>query len=275
MTLSRRSFIGSSIGSGAVALGAMDTLVPSRVRAAQPAGQTPVQPASPFSSYTPDAIAREVVGVSHANLDRLRELVMPRPELANSAVDWGFGDWESALGAASHVGRPDIVEFLMAHGARPDIFTFTMMGNLDAVRAMIEAAPGLQRLGGPHGITLMNHARAGGDRATAVLEYLSTLEGADDAAVSQPVERPAAVLGLYTITDGATGRFTIAEGRRGFVFEMEAHSSRNLIHVGGLEFHPVGARRVRFKFAPAGAADELATVEITLGDRVIRAIRGA
>src|SRR4051812_40405389 len=55
-------------------------------------------------------VALEVVSVSHFNLDRLKELVELRPELAKANWDWAFGDWESAIGAASHVGRIDIVE---------------------------------------------------------------------------------------------------------------------------------------------------------------------
>ena len=53
------------------------------------------------------AVVREVVGVSHRDLARVRELVERQPALANATIDWGFGDWESALGAASHVGRRD------------------------------------------------------------------------------------------------------------------------------------------------------------------------
>ena len=55
-----------------------------------------------------DEIVAEVVGASHFNLDRVKELVDRRPELARATWDWSFGDWETALGAASHVGRKDI-----------------------------------------------------------------------------------------------------------------------------------------------------------------------
>ncbi|MEP7129055.1 MAG: hypothetical protein ABI729_09315, partial [Chitinophagales bacterium] len=68
------------------------------------------------------AVASEVVGVAHFNIDRLKELVDPRPELAKSQWDWGFGDWESAIAAASHVGRQDIVDYLITKGAVPTIF---------------------------------------------------------------------------------------------------------------------------------------------------------
>ncbi len=55
-------------------------------------------------------LVREMVGVSHGKIDRVKELLQQMPRLANAAIDHGFGDWESALGAASHVGRRDIAE---------------------------------------------------------------------------------------------------------------------------------------------------------------------
>src|SRR5687767_12061033 len=52
---------------------------------------------------TSDAIvARDLVGAAHNNLDRVKAMVSRHPELAKVSWDWGFGDWESALGAASH-----------------------------------------------------------------------------------------------------------------------------------------------------------------------------
>ncbi|GGD46924.1 hypothetical protein GCM10011361_12240 [Muriicola marianensis] len=108
-----------------------------------------------------DAIVAEVVGASHFNFDRVKELVSQRPELARATWDWAFGDWETALGAASHVGRRDIANFLMANGARPDIFTFAMFGKYEVVKSMIESTPGIESIAGPHGISLLSHAKAG------------------------------------------------------------------------------------------------------------------
>jgi len=108
-----------------------------------------------------DTIVAEVVGVSHFNLDRLKELVNKRPELSRATWDWSFGDWETAIGAASHVGRRDIADYLISKGARPDIFTFAMMGAHEALKAMIESSPGIQSIAGPHGITLLQHAKNG------------------------------------------------------------------------------------------------------------------
>lgn len=115
-----------------------------------------------------DAMVAEVVGVSHFNFDRLRELVNRRADLAKANWDWGFGDWESAIGAASHVGRRDIVEFLISKGARPDIFTFAMLGSYAAVKAMIEFIPGIQSTYGPHGISLLQHVKNGLESETVL-----------------------------------------------------------------------------------------------------------
>ena len=57
--------------------------------------------------------------MAHGNVRRVRELVEDRPSLAKASWDWGFGDWEDALGAASHMGNREIAEYLIGHGARP------------------------------------------------------------------------------------------------------------------------------------------------------------
>lgn len=138
-----------------------------------------------------DKFVAEVVGASHFNFDRVKELVNHRPELSRATWDWAFGDWESALGAASHVGRRDIAEFLMQKGARPNIFTYAMLGHYDAVKAMIEATPGIQSVSGPHGISLLQHAKTGlrikdkmtqkqvldAERLTTYLESLGDADG--------------------------------------------------------------------------------------------------
>jgi hypothetical protein len=108
-----------------------------------------------------DSIVSEVVGASHFDLDRLKVLIDKRPELARAAWDWGFGDFETAIGAASHVGRKDIVEYLLQKGARPDLFTFAMLGAYETVKLMLTDLPLLQKTTGPHGITLLQHAKTG------------------------------------------------------------------------------------------------------------------
>src|SRR5262249_48111726 len=103
----------------------------------------------------PRELVREMVTVSHFDLNRVKELVEARPSLARAAWDWGFGDWESALGAASHVGNRPIAEYLIAKGARPSLFSAAMFGQLDVVKAFVAAHPGVQRTRGPHSISLL------------------------------------------------------------------------------------------------------------------------
>ena len=133
-----------------------------------------------------EAIVSEVVGVSHFNLDRLKTLVNRRPELARASWDWGFCDWETAIGAASHVGRKDIVDFLLSKGARPDIFTFAMLGSYSIVKSIIEFSPGVQKIAGPHGISLLQHVKNGisnqdtnATERKKLLTYLEQLGNAD------------------------------------------------------------------------------------------------
>ena len=142
----------------------------SRQAVAQPvATVSDTFPAHPFE------MVRETVSVAHGNVKRVKELVDARPALCRAAVDWGFGDWEDALGAASHVGNREIAEYLIAHGARPTLFSATMLGQLDVVKSMIAAQPGAQRIPGPHSISLLAHAKAGGKTAESVFQYLESL----------------------------------------------------------------------------------------------------
>lgn len=120
-------------------------------------------------------LVQEFVGVAHANLERTRQLLAQEPALINAAWDWGGGDFETALGAASHMGRQDIATFLLENGARLDLFAAAMLGRLEIVKAALEAFPEAVRTPGPHGIPLIAHAEMGGDEAKGVLEYLKSL----------------------------------------------------------------------------------------------------
>jgi hypothetical protein len=118
------------------------------------------------------ALVENFVAQAHAELDRVRDLLRAEPALANAAWDWGGGDWETALGAAAHMGRRDIALLLIAAGARVDVFAAAMLGELGIVRALVETFPEIRYARGPHGIPLAMHAEAGGEQAAPVLEYL-------------------------------------------------------------------------------------------------------
>jgi len=112
------------------------------------------------------------VGNAHGDLAEVERLLELEPALANASWDWGGGDWETGLGAAAHMGRRDIAELLLDHGARMDVFAAAMLGEVEIVRAMLDSHPELVTATGPHGIPLRVHAEKGGERAQAVLALL-------------------------------------------------------------------------------------------------------
>ncbi|MBI2331682.1 MAG: ankyrin repeat domain-containing protein [Chloroflexi bacterium] len=121
-------------------------------------------------------LVEEFVGNAHGNFARVKELLEQEPALVNATWDWGGGDFETALGAASHMGNKQIANYLLEHGARLDIFAAAMLGKLDVVKAALEAYPEAVNTPGPHGIPLVTHAEAGGADAKAVLDYINSLE---------------------------------------------------------------------------------------------------
>jgi hypothetical protein len=197
------------------------------------------------------AVAQEMVGVSHGNLARVRELVERQPALARAAIDWGFGDWETALGAASHTGRREIAELLLANGARPTLFSAAMLGQLDVVRAFIQARPGTQRIHGPHGITLLAHARAGGEDASAVVAYLEKVGDADIRTATLPVAAADrdAVVGRYRFGTGPRDHFEVDVQQDQLGIGRPEATRRNLLHTGDLVFFPAGVPTVKIAFA--------------------------
>lgn len=121
-------------------------------------------------------MASDFIIFAHSDLKMTQKLLDREPGLLNATMDWGNGDWETALGGASHMGRKDIAKFLISRGARVDIFAATMLGMLESVKEMLKLEPKLIDLRGPHGFDLHWHAQAGQDDAKPVLEFLQTIK---------------------------------------------------------------------------------------------------
>jgi hypothetical protein len=191
-----------------------------------------------------------VVGASHADLARVRQLVDARPALAKSAWDWGYGDWETTLGAASHMGRRDIALYLLEQGAIPTMFSAAMLGQIAVLRAFVEATPGCQSTPGPHGITLLAHARAGGDSARSTVQYLEQLGGADvrPALLSLDAAARAKYCGTFASREAAGLRLVVSESRGALVIARENGTPRNLLATAEHLFYPTGAPAVRISF---------------------------
>jgi ankyrin repeat protein len=120
-------------------------------------------------------LVQEFVAKAHGDFERVKELLTENPGLVNATWDWGGGDFETALGAAAHMGHKEIANYLLEHGARLDLFAAAMLGKLDIVKAALDAYPDAIKIPGPHGISLIAHAQAGGGEAKSVLDFLESL----------------------------------------------------------------------------------------------------
>lgn len=120
-------------------------------------------------------LVKEFVGVCHSNIDKVKELLVNEPQLLHASFDWGGGDFESGIEAAGHVGNKEIAAFLLANGARYNIYLACMLGHLNVVKLVIESNANLLNSKGPHGFTMLHHANKGGDGSKAVMEFLASL----------------------------------------------------------------------------------------------------
>jgi hypothetical protein len=251
MPLSRRSFFSITSGLSALGISALAT----RAWGQAPPLPYAISAADAFPQQDP-GLVKDAVGASHGNFARIRELVEKQPAMARASIDWGFGDWETCIDAASHVGNRPIADFLLTHGARPTIFSAAMMGQLDAVKAFTAARPGIQKTLGPHGITLMSHAKAGGPDAAAVVQYLATLGDADMPTPTQPLASADrdALAGTYVYGPGPRDYFTVDVQQDRFspplgIDRPNSPSRRGLGHLGNLVFFPTGVPHVKIAFA--------------------------
>lgn len=124
----------------------------------------------------PTELVKEFVAIAHSDLERVQTMLEAEPGLLHASMNWGGDDWETALGAAAHVGRRDIALYLLSKGAHLDLFAAAMLGYLDIVKAIVAVRPEARHARGPHGIPLVRHAVMGGEGAQEVVKYLESLE---------------------------------------------------------------------------------------------------
>lgn len=142
-------------------------------------------PAIPLFSFTSaqeqeepqldKAVVQRFVGASHGKFEIVKELLEEHPTLLNAAHDWRRGDFETGLGAASHVGHKKLVTYFLEKGAQANIFTAALFGKMEIIKPMLDFSPSLINAKGPHGYTLLHHAEKGGEEAIEVKEYLISL----------------------------------------------------------------------------------------------------
>lgn len=157
-------------------------------------------------------LVREFVGAAHKDLEKVQELLETEPGLLHAAMNWGGEDWETALGAAAHVGRKDIALWLLSRGARLDLFAAAMLGELEVVRSVLERHPGQLHAKGPHGISLLQHALIGGGPDSPVLQYLKSLAPSFVKSEAQNVDTLGRKKGMILVENRIEVKAGMAEG---------------------------------------------------------------
>ena len=130
---------------------------------------------SPNNASLDTELVQRFVSDAHRDIDSVKDMVEKEPALVNACWDWGGGDWETGLGAAAHTGSRDIAEYLLQKGARIDLYAAAMLGKLSVVQAILDDNPFEKDKPGPHGISLLAHARNGGKEAAEVVKLLRSL----------------------------------------------------------------------------------------------------
>lgn len=118
-------------------------------------------------------IVKQFVIAGHGNLSTVKEMLKEHPNLIYSRYDWGNGDFEEAIEGAGHVGNKEIANYLIEQGTRVNLYVLTMLGKTNLVKPILEEYPNLLFGLGPHGFTLLHHAKVGGNDSEELLEYLA------------------------------------------------------------------------------------------------------
>lgn len=116
---------------------------------------------------------KEFVIAGHGKLDVVKQMLEQYPNLLYCSYDWGNGDFEEAIEGAGHVGNKEIAQFLIEKGARPNIYVLTMLGETIIVKSILEKYPSLLNGKGPHGLSLLHHAKIGGEVSRELYSYFA------------------------------------------------------------------------------------------------------
>ncbi len=114
----------------------------------------------------------EFVFAAHRSLEETQKILDKYPLLLNCTNQFKKGDFETAVGGASHMGRKDIADFLVSRGARLDIFNYAFLGYDDFIKKWVTDYPNFLNAPGPHGFTLLHHAQVGGHKS--LVEWLQS-----------------------------------------------------------------------------------------------------
>jgi hypothetical protein len=128
----------------------------------------------------PIPLVKEFVIAGHGDFPKVQAMLKENPNLIYTKFDWGNGDYEAAIEGAGHVGNKDIANYLLEAGSRVTLYILTMLGKTDLVKPVLETYPSLIHAKGPHGFTLLHHAKVGGKDGEELYAYLQEKGLKDD-----------------------------------------------------------------------------------------------
>lgn len=128
-------------------------------------GGLAIWPSSSFATPQGQVFEREeikeFVFAAHKDFEETKKIVEQKPLILNCTNQPKRGDFETAVGGASHMGRRDIADLLVSKGARLDVFNYAFLGYDEFIMKLLTEYPNLLRAPGPHGFTLLHHANVG------------------------------------------------------------------------------------------------------------------
>ena len=125
----------------------------------------------------------ECVGNAHGNLARVKELIDANPALLTARAPWN----ETPIEAATQMGNRPILDFLIERGAPIDLFTASVLGDLERVRLELVADPSLAAARGVHDLPALYFAALGGNLEVADLLLRSGAGVNDHAEAAAPL----------------------------------------------------------------------------------------
>ena len=125
--------------------------------------------------YKMDLVKEFVVaghGTKDGDLDKVKSMLQDYPNMIFTKYDWGNGDYEAAIEGAGHMGNKEIAEYLIVSGSRVTLFVLAMLGKTELVQPVLEQYPPLIFAKGPHGFTMLHHAKVAGKNGEALYAWL-------------------------------------------------------------------------------------------------------
>jgi hypothetical protein len=120
-----------------------------------------------------------------------------------------------------------------------------MLVQLKVVKAFVAAQPGAQRIRGPHSISLLAHAKAGGPASRQVLKCFEALGDAGAEPIIPLSDREAAsVQGDHIFEPGSNQQIQVTLDQGAVICTRKGMRGRQLFHLGSRAFYPAGAPAV-------------------------------